>query len=162
MNRKFILFAMILLSTIFLTNCGSDSAHKPTHDHKHDEHKHHEHIAPNGGVLVELGDEFAHLEFVVDRTNNKIICYIFDGSLQFGLKAKQATIEAEIKGSENTKIIVFNAVSNVLANNTLEESSQFEANLTIDPNTKISFLIKKIILNGKSFENIVTPIIGQK
>lgn len=170
--------SIVILLTSMLSNCGSSHDHKH-HDHKHHDHDHnhnhkkqqnkpgaHTHVAPNGGVLVEIGDEFAHLELVVDSANSKIICYVFDGALKFGLKAKQATIEAEINETKESpdekKVIVFKAISNLIANNTEEESSQYEAEYKMKPNTKISLRFKNITINNKSFENVTSPLIEQK
>ncbi len=163
MNQKLVQIITLLVLANMLINCGSHHNHKHSHDHgkTSDKKETHAHIAPNGGVLVELGEEFAHLELVVDPVNNKVICYVFDGALKFGLKANQATIEAEIKDSEVNKTILFKAVANVLASNTENESSQYEADLKMESKSKISLIIKKITVNNRSFENITTPLIGQ-
>ena len=36
------------------------------------------HVAPHGGTLVQLGDEFAHLEFVFDSRHGRVTVYVLD------------------------------------------------------------------------------------
>jgi hypothetical protein len=132
---------------------------KDPHDH-HQGHHHHE--APNGGVLIELGEEFAHLEFVSDTANNKITCYVFNGSLDSGLKAQQNSIIAEIKGKDESHNVIFTPTISELANNTAESSSQFEADYKFEKGVLVKLNIKKIILKNKIFENIEVPLKGLK
>jgi len=44
------------------------------HDHDHD----HDHDAPHGGALVVVGDEEAHVEFVLDPETGKLTAYVLD------------------------------------------------------------------------------------
>jgi hypothetical protein len=38
----------------------------------------HEHKAPHGGLLVEVGEEFAYIELVLDRTSGTLTAYMLD------------------------------------------------------------------------------------
>ena len=42
----------------------------------------HEHVAPHGGALVELGEELAHLELVHDPTTGTLTAYVLDGEAE--------------------------------------------------------------------------------
>ena len=161
------------ISFLMLFGCGTNKADaekiandqkakKNSPAEKHEEHKDHEHKAPNGGALVELGEEFAHLEFVNDIVNNKIICYIYDGSLSAGLKAKQPNLTAEILGEKENSLITFKAIANELANNTADSSSQYEADFKFEKGKKYILRIKKIDLKNKIFENIDTSLMEIK
>ena len=44
-------------------------------------HKH-EHKAPHGGTLIVFGNEFAHLELVLDQATGKITGYVLDGEAE--------------------------------------------------------------------------------
>lgn len=155
-QKNSLLKLMVALFLLAFIGCGS---HKPIDDksgHTHnDTHKKGEHVheAPNGGSLVELGEEFAHLEFVNDTTNHKIICYVLDGSLKAGAKAQQASIMAEIKGHDGSQLI-FKAIVNELASNTAESSSQFETEYNFEKSKKTTLIIKKVTIKNKTFENI--------
>lgn len=172
--KTFCLFFIILI-----LGCGnkpevknnSNQKAKDHHDDHHDDHhndhdkghkghdeKGHEHVAPNGGALVELGEEFAHLELVNDVTNNKIICYVFDGSLKIGYKAQQSSIKATIKGSEPSQEIEFKSIINELASNTAESSSHYEADFKFEKGKKVTLIFKNVTVKGKTFENIESTL----
>ena len=59
---------LILLTLLITLSLGCQKEHAHDHDHDHDHgHGHgHTHDAPNGGVLVDVENEFCHLEFLVD------------------------------------------------------------------------------------------------
>jgi hypothetical protein len=56
----------------------------------------HEHKAPHGGTLVELGDEFAHVELVHDRTAGTLTAYVLDGEAEHAVRIVQPTIELRL------------------------------------------------------------------
>ena len=65
--KNYILF-LLLAATL---GCGN------SHDHNHDHHGHshgdgHGHQAPHGGVLVNVEDEFCHLEFVQEPGTTRL------------------------------------------------------------------------------------------
>lgn len=170
----FNIFIFLAVCSLFLLGCGSNNKQdipKPDgsthHDHDHDKkdnkkeahhddkHEHgHEHEAPNGGALVELGEEFAHLELVNDTVNNKIICYVLDGDLKTGVKAQQPAIIAQVKGLDESQNLTFKASVNELASNTAESSSQYETEFKFEKGKPVTLIIKKIALKGKTFENL--------
>lgn len=162
--------------SLFLMGCGSNHSHETPkadgskhHDHDHgkkdnkkeakneDKHDHdhgHEHEAPNGGALVELGEEFAHLELVNDVANNKITCYVLDGDLKTGIKAQQPTIIAQVKGLDESHNLTFKASVNELASNTADSSSQYESEFKFEKGKAVTLIIKKVTLKSKTFENL--------
>jgi hypothetical protein len=42
----------------------------------------HEHTAPHGGSLVEFGEEFAHIELVLDSATGVLTAYVLDGEAE--------------------------------------------------------------------------------
>ena len=58
----------------------------------------HEHHAPHKGTLVELGEEFSHLEIVLDPASGKITAYALDGEAEKAVRLKQAEIVLKITG----------------------------------------------------------------
>lgn len=53
---------------------GKTGDHAAGHAHEHPEH------GPNGGALVEWGDEEYHPEFTVDHDAKQVIVFLLDGS----------------------------------------------------------------------------------
>ena len=56
----------------------------------------HEHHAPHKGTLVEFGEEFAHLELVIDAATGRVSAYVLDGEAEKSVRIGQ-TGEIEIK-----------------------------------------------------------------
>jgi hypothetical protein len=53
---------------------------------------HHEHTAPHGGTLVELGDEFAHVELVFESGAGRIAAFVLDGEAEQAVRLAQPTL----------------------------------------------------------------------
>src|SRR5205085_2013512 len=52
----------------------------------------HEHTAPHHGQLVELGEEFAHVELVLDRKAGRLTAYVLDGEAEQPVRVTQPTL----------------------------------------------------------------------
>ena len=49
----------------------------------------HQHKAPHKGTLVEFGEEFAHLELVLDQATGKISAWVLDGEAEKAVRVAQ-------------------------------------------------------------------------
>jgi hypothetical protein len=56
----------------------------------------HAHAAPHGGTLVELGDEFAHLELLFDTTEGRITIFVLDGEAETAVRISDRTLAVVI------------------------------------------------------------------
>jgi len=85
------------------------------------------HLAPHGGLLTEIGEHAAHLEWVIDRDKGRIHLYILDGHGERGLLISQSRIPVEIQvsGRNDPVETEFRAVANALTGETLHRSSTF-------------------------------------
>lgn len=117
-HRSITGFTFTLLACAMLTACGDghDHADHGHADHGHADHDHkdhaHAHTAKYGGALVAIGDHFAHLEFVFDKSTGKLTMHVWDGEvekpifldapqIEVTVKAPAVTISLEAKESEN-------------------------------------------------------------
>lgn len=71
-----------------------DAAHKDDHDDHDHGHHHHHHAekGPHDGTLVALGEEAAHVEFVLDKETGKLTAYILDAEAKEAVAIKQEQI----------------------------------------------------------------------
>ena len=106
----------ILLTLLITLSLGCQKEHAHDHDHDHD-HDHgeghaHSHDAPNGGVLVDVENEFCHLEFLVDPLNGRLQMHAmrFHPSEE-PLKFFMEQVEATAKIGEEINV---NKISNTL------------------------------------------------
>ena len=122
------IWAAILALTIAQSGCQKKEEQQHTEDEAQKETEaHHAHTAPHGGTLVVLGEEFAHLEFVLDAGTAKLTAYVLDGEAENPVRLAQNTIE--LKGHRQDTGADFtlnlNGVANVLTGETEGDTSEF-------------------------------------
>ena len=158
MNLKIILFAIL---TLVLSDSALRAADQG-HDAPDEEHSH-EHTAPHGGTLVVLGEEFAHLELVLDPGAGSLTGYILDGEAEKAVRIGQEDIEIKIKetlppGGESDKsgyALILKPVSNILTGETDGDTSEFAAQSDkLEGVQKFDAVISVINIKGQTFRNI--------
>jgi hypothetical protein len=88
----------------------------------------HEHEAPHGGSLVELGEEFAHLELVFDPTSGLLTVYALDGEAERPVRLAAAEFPLQVRQENGAvKTVTLRALANTLTGETVGDSSQFQA-----------------------------------
>lgn len=118
----------------------------------------HEHKAPHGGTLVEIGEEFAHLELVLDQPTGQLTAYALDGEAENSVRLSQKEIELTI-GSATIKLV---AMDNPLTGETVGDTSEFRSPLgALKGQERFSGTIKKIQIKGQSFESVPANFPGE-
>jgi hypothetical protein len=100
--------------------CGSRSP-----DGKSEAGSEHAHTAPHGGVLVELGEEFAHVELVLDRAAETLTAYVFDGEAERPIRVSAPSLRVALDGDLPTLELA--PVASALTGETAGDTSQFAA-----------------------------------
>ena len=126
---RLLIWTAILALTIAHASCEKEGEHRHEHEETHESSAHHEHVAPHGGTLVVFGDEFAHIEFVLDQTTGKLTGYVLDGEAEKSVRLSQKTIELKVhrEDVESDFTVQLSAIANVLTGETEGNTSQFEA-----------------------------------
>lgn len=136
----FRLFVCVLYG-LAVAACGGHGEHKHDHARKDGHHQesgkeaaekeehHHEHAAPHGGTLVALGDEFAHVELVLDAGSGTLTAYVLDGEAENAVRIRAENISIRVmSGLDAGRVtLVLAPVANDLTGETAEESSQYQA-----------------------------------
>jgi hypothetical protein len=113
----------------------------------------HEHSAPHGGALVELGEEFAHVEIVLDASTGKLTAYALDGEAEKSARVKQSEIEIAVKNPAVT--INLGGVANTLTGETAGDTSEFSGQSDrLKGATGFDGVIKTISIRGKQFKDV--------
>ena len=97
--QKTVLILMTIFAITFAqSGCEKKDAHRGNQSEVHGTHAHHHHTAPHGGALVVLGEEFAHVEFVLEekRPENSLV-YVLDSEAEKPVRLSQKTIELKDK-----------------------------------------------------------------
>src|SRR5687768_4888823 len=79
-----LLFGVLAITT--LAACGKK-------EHADEKHGKHAHVAPHGGILVELGDHAYNLELVRHNEAGKLSAYVLDGHAEKFVRINTPTIE---------------------------------------------------------------------
>ena len=90
----------------------------------------HEHKPPHGGTLIVLGEEFAHLELLLDAETGKLTAYVLGGEPTAFVRIRQKGISLQIgpdDASGSQKTVTLKAVANLLTGEEEGNTSQFEA-----------------------------------
>jgi hypothetical protein len=87
---------------------------------------HHEHRAPHGGTLIVFGDEFAHLEVVLDSATGAVRAFVLDGEAERGVAVGQRALAIEVAPTRGDPFGVgLTAVDNVLTGEVVGNTSEF-------------------------------------
>jgi len=148
---------------IFLAACGGQesapatpapSAPQEAHEEEHDEHGHH-HEAPHGGVLVEFGDHFGSIEFVL-ADDGVLTAYVLDAHAESAVPIKQLTLELEVRANGVVQKVVLDAVGNALTGETPGDTSEFVGRVqSMENKDNFEFELKSVEYKGSTFSNLV-------
>jgi hypothetical protein len=123
----------------------------------------HEHTAPHSGTLVVLGEEFAHVELVLDPGAGSLTAYILDGEAENAVRISQKYIDIKIKETTQQEIsaeksgyvIRLEAVSDVLTGETPGDTSELTAQSErLKGVQEFDAVILAIDIKGRTFTNI--------
>ena len=128
-QRIILIWTAILAIIIAQFSCEKKEAHRHEQAEIHATDTHHAHTAPHGGTLVVFGDEFGHIEFVLDQTTGKLTGYVLDGEAEKSVRVSQKTIELKIhrEDIQSDFSLQLSGVANVLTGETEGDTSQFAA-----------------------------------
>ena len=97
--------------------------------HRENEHAHrHEHHAPHGGTLVELGDHVMHVEFLLDGESGLLTAWILDAEAEKPVRVQQTHfgLLVQLPGEvAHTLRLRLDAVANPMTGESVGNSSEF-------------------------------------
>jgi len=173
---KTMLTPLALLLLLALAACGDrgkDHAHKD-HDHKDhahngDDHGGHHHDSPRGGTLVELGDHYAQLDFVLDKELGTFAMYVMDAHAEHPVRIEQKSVEImlpvpkkDAKG-EPGFTLTLHAVANENTGDKVGDTSKFEAPLAdLKGFTDFDGKLVSITVKGRTFTDVVFKFTAPK
>jgi hypothetical protein len=115
----------------------------------------HEHKPPHNGTLVVFGDEYAHLELVLDPASGTLDGYLLDGEAENPVRAVQKTIEVKVKAGSATFGLTMRALENKLTGETVGDTSQFEVQSdSLKGLKEFDGWIGNVLVKGKAFTNV--------
>lgn len=117
----------------------------------------HEHHAPHGGTLVELGDEFAHVELVFDRSDSRLTAYVLDGEAEQPIRLTDRAIDIFIENVPGlgNRTIGLAGVADVLTGETERNTSQYTVTvLAFKQVPLLAGRIPSLTVRGQRFQDL--------
>jgi hypothetical protein len=117
----------------------------------------HEHRAPHGGKLIELGNEVAHIELVLDRDSGTLTAYVLDGEAENPTRIQQPSLDLSVEGPPPLAGLTFTlaANANILTGETVGDSSEFAVvSDTLRGVSGLTGRIARIRVRGGAFVDI--------
>jgi hypothetical protein len=87
----------------------------------------HRHPAPHGGVLVELGEHQANLEFKFDEARGVLQAWVFDGHAENFVRIEAPGFEVEARTGGSVHLLRFTAVASAMTGETAGNTATFES-----------------------------------
>ena len=113
---------LILAGVVALGQAGCGD-----HEHGHSEAGLHHHDPPHGGAGVTLGDEEAHIEYLVDAEAGTVTAWFFKPHMERYLRIKAESFAVLAKLPDGEARLTFTAVANAGTGETVGDTSQFVA-----------------------------------
>lgn len=122
----------------------------------------HEHHAPHKGTLIEFGEEFAHLELVIDPASGKVAAYVLDGEAEKAVRVAQESIEIKIVAGKTTGSgpaadfsLTLKAQASVLSGEKVGDTSEFTGQSdSLKGQPVFDASVVKMTVKGKAFDNV--------
>lgn len=86
----------------------------------------HEHHPPHHGTLVELGEEFAHVELLLDPSTGGLTAFVLDGEAENPVEISQPFLLIQVKGKKGPFTVKLKPVASPLTGETVGNTSQYQ------------------------------------
>ena len=142
------LFAL-LTAVSLAASTGCKPSASSSHSHSHGGH-HHE--PPHGGTAIDLGEEEAHLEFVLDAATGKLTCYVLKAHMSGFQRITQESVDLTATVDGKAETLTLKAVANAATGEKSGDTSQFEAQADWLKATKtFDVVVKAVSVRGKDY-----------
>lgn len=156
---KVLLKSVVAILMLFIASgCSQNPTNGPTASAtasstpRHEDHEHH-HKAPHGGTLIELGEEFAHLEILLDADSGTLTAYVLDGEAETPVRLPGTPMLLALSGGETVTLV---PVVNELTGETETDSATYRAVVeSLKGSRKFEGVVKEVSVRGSHFTDVV-------
>lgn len=144
-------FAVVALVVATFAACSK----QPGHDHAAPTAARHEHAAPHGGTLVEIGEHAYNLEIVRDAATGRLAAFVFDGHVENFIRLKAPAFEVVATVGGEKRPLTFRAVANPATGETVGDTAQFETQADwLKTTATFDAVIPALTIKGTAFTAI--------
>ncbi len=115
----------------------------------------HEHHPPHHGTLVVLGEEFSHVELLLDPSTGELDAFVLDGEAENPVRISQSSLQILVKGQGKDWALKLKPIANALTGETVGDTSQYQI---ISPKLKGTARFQgefvRINARGTNFKNV--------
>ena len=109
---------------------GHDHGDHADHEHADGDHDHsheggHVHVAPHGGELVAIAEEFFNAELLLNSETGELRVYLLDSHAENPVRVNQAALDLTVELDSVTHELSLPAVADALTGETVGDASQF-------------------------------------
>ena len=131
---------------------GASSSPSSVSKHKSEEEGHHHHEAPHGGALVVLGEELAHLEFVLEPESGSLTAYVLDGEAEHAVRLPGGSLELTLGDKGNLEM---QPIADELTGETTNDTSTFRGQSdSLKGVDSFQATLTMVELKGQKFEKV--------
>jgi len=147
--KRSLLYPLSLLLIVSLCSCE-----RPPAPANHVAPVHH-HIAPHGGLLVEVGSHQFNLELLHETATGKLTLYMLDAHAEHFVRIAMRSIDVTVHAGNQIRSLTLKPVANPATGETVGATSQFEAQADwLQTVGEISGIITDLDINGVKFSGI--------
>ena len=144
-----IVFALVSLS--FFCGCERRSDHAEGAGHTHT----HQHTAPHGGILIEVGDHQFNVELVHDAATGTLTLYTLDAHAENFVRIALPAIELSVTAGGQTRSLTLLPVANAATGETVGATSQYQTQAEwLKGATGLTGTITLLDFNGAEFRQV--------
>jgi hypothetical protein len=115
----------------------------------------HEHHAPHQGTLVVLGEEFSHVELVLDNITGELTAYILDGEAENPVRISQSSLIIKFKDKGKLVSLRLKPVANALTGEKSGDTSEYQGTFVkLKGLSNFEGYISSIKSRGESFKDV--------
>jgi hypothetical protein len=139
---------LLVVSFLLLAGCSRKEPAVPSHGG-------HAHHAPNGGMLVELGEHQFNLELKFDESRGVMQAWLLDGHAENFVRTDLPGFVIEARQDGTSEALRFVAVGNSMSGEAVGDTSSFEAPAEWLRTVKaFDGRVNEITVRGARFTNI--------
>lgn len=149
MRNEMIVLALVSLG--FFCSCERRPGHAEGAGATHA----HQHAAPHGGMLVEVGDHQFNVELVHDAATGTLTLYTLDAHAENFVRTAMPAIELSVATGGQNRSLILLPVANTATGETIGATSQYQAQAEgLKGATNLTGTIARLDFNGAEFTQI--------
>jgi hypothetical protein len=115
----------------------------------------HEHHPPHHGTLVVLGEEFAHVELLLDPGTGILMAFVLDGEAENPVRVSQSSLQIRIKNKSKSYVLKLKPMANKLTGEKFGNTSEFQGrSINLKGVDKFQGTIVSIKAKGEVFKDV--------